>query len=200
MNIREWFRFSTRKLTMMGILIALQVILARVTAISVGQWLRISFGFLPAAIGGLLMGPIAAMLIAMISDILGVLFTGQAILIGLTLTTMLDGFMYGLILYKKPVTVWRCALALLPMALVTSLLNSFILANAGYLSASAGAEWPQMLQGFVQSWIAAGHALPNWISFCNRLLKAVVQYPVNVILLYSLARVLGRLPASMIRG
>lgn len=193
-------RFSTRQLTLMAILIAMQIVLARVTSISVGQWLRISFGFLPTAVCGLLMGPVAAMIVAGLADVLGTAMTGQAILIGLTITTMFDGFMYGLILHKKPVKLWRCALAMLPMALITSmLLNTFILADAGFLASSAGAEWPQALQGFAAWWTGMGRALPNFVSFTNRIIKAAVQYPVNVAMLYALGRVVERIPASITR-
>lgn len=197
---RKATAFSTRKLTMMAILIAMQIILSRLTAISLGQWLRISFGFLPAAMAGLLMGPVAAVLVAGVADVLGVLLAGQALIVGLTVTTVFDGLMYGLILWDKKVSVSRAACALLPMAIITSMFaNTFILAQVGYVAVSDGSEWPQFLQWFVSAVHGVGLTLPNFVSFTNRIIKAAVQYPVNVALLYSLGRIIMRLPASLRR-
>lgn len=57
---RDCARLTTQKLCVMGVLMALQIILSRITAINLGNWLRISFGFLPNAIAGYLLGPSAA--------------------------------------------------------------------------------------------------------------------------------------------
>ena len=59
---RDCARLTTQKLCVMGVLMALQIILSRITAINLGNWLRISFGFLPNAIAGYLLGPIGGML------------------------------------------------------------------------------------------------------------------------------------------
>ena len=53
---RDCARLTTQKLCVMGVLMALQIILSRITAINLGNWLRISFGFLPNAIAGYLLG------------------------------------------------------------------------------------------------------------------------------------------------
>ena len=57
-------RITTYKLCVMGILVALQILLSRITAISVGNWLRISFGFLPNAVAGYMFGPVGGLLVA----------------------------------------------------------------------------------------------------------------------------------------
>ena len=57
-------RITTYKLCVMGILVALQILLSRITAISLGNWLRISFGFLPNAVAGYLFGPVGGLLVA----------------------------------------------------------------------------------------------------------------------------------------
>ena len=61
---RDCARLTTQKLCVMGVLMALQIILSRITAINLGNWLRISFGFLPNAIAGYLLGPIGGTLVA----------------------------------------------------------------------------------------------------------------------------------------
>ena len=48
---RDCARLTTQKLCVMGVLMALQIILSRITAINLGNWLRISFGFLRSRTG-----------------------------------------------------------------------------------------------------------------------------------------------------
>ena len=86
---RDCARLTTQKLCVMGVLMALQIILSRITAINLGNWLRISFGFLPNAIAGYLLGPIGGTLVAWGSDALGTILTGQAINPGLSVTAAL---------------------------------------------------------------------------------------------------------------
>ena len=92
---RDCARLTTQKLCVMGVLMALQIILSRITAINLGNWLRISFGFLPNAIAGYLLGPIGGTLVAWGSDALGTILTGQAINPGLSVTAALGGFFTG---------------------------------------------------------------------------------------------------------
>ena len=94
---RDCARLTTQKLCVMGVLMALQIILSRITAINLGNWLRISFGFLPNAIAGYLLGPIGGTLVAWGSDALGTILTGQAINPGLSVTAALGGFFLSLI-------------------------------------------------------------------------------------------------------
>ena len=98
---RDCARLTTQKLCVMGVLMALQIILSRITAINLGNWLRISFGFLPNAIAGYLLGPIGGTLVAWGSDALGTILTGQAINPGLSVAAALGGFFYGLMLHKR---------------------------------------------------------------------------------------------------
>ena len=130
---RDCARLTTQKLCVMGVLMALQIILSRITAINLGNWLRISFGFLPNAIAGYLLGPIGGTLVAWGSDALGTILTGQAINPGLSVAAALGGFFYGLMLHKRPVTIWRTMACLLVVSLVCHfLLNTYFLAMAGF--------------------------------------------------------------------
>lgn len=193
-------RMSTYKLCLMGILVAMQVILSRVTAISVGQWLRISFGFLPNAAAGYLLGPVFGLLVAVVGDALGVLFTGQSINPGLSLTAALGGVLYGLFLYKRPVKWLRIALCLLTVSVVCHfLLNTYFLAMAGYTSLSDGADWPAFARRLVLPAFPEGAKVPTWLSVCNRFIKNAVVYPINVLMLYPLLRSANRLPRTVLK-
>lgn len=191
---------TTYKLCVMGILVALQIILSRITAISVGNWLRISFGFLPNAIAGYLLGPVGGVLVAVVGDALGTVLTGQVINPGLSLAAMLGGFLYGLVLYRKPVSILRVMLCLLCVSLLCHfLLNTYFLAAAGFTAVSDGTDWPALARRLVMPLYGEGATLPAWLSVCNRFLKQVAVYPVNVLMLYLLLRSLKRMPRSVIR-
>lgn len=197
---RTCTQLTTYKLCVMGILVALQIILSRITAISVGNWLRISFGFLPNAIAGYLLGPVGGLLVALVGDALGTILTGQVINPGLSLAASLSGLLYGLFLYRRSVSVLRTMLCLLSVSLVCHfLLNTYFLAAAGFMAVSDGTDWPVLLRQLMLPVYGEGATLPAWISVCNRFIKQVAVYPVNVIMLYLMLRGLKRMPHSVIR-
>ena len=197
---RACTRLTTYKLCVMGVLVALQIILSRITAITMGNWLRVSFGFLPNAVAGYLLGPVGGVLVAWVSDALGTILTGQAINPGLSVVAALGGFFYGLCLYQRPVSVWRTMVCLAVVSLVCHfLLNTFFLAQAGFTAVSDGTDWPSFFRRLVMPIYHEGAKLPAWVSVCNRLIKQIVVYPVNVVMLYLMLRGLKRMPRSVIR-
>lgn len=95
----------TRLITI-GLFIALEIILTRFLSINT-PFIRIGFGFLPVALLGIMYGPVWAGLSYVVGDILGMLiFPSGAFFPGFTLSAALTGFIYGIILYGKPVT-WK---------------------------------------------------------------------------------------------
>lgn len=170
---KDWFHFSTKRLCIMGILIALQILLARLVNIPIGTYTRVNLGFLPNAVAGMLMGPFCAMLVAASGDLLGAtLFPSGAIFPGFTLTAALAGINYGLWLNRRKMTWWRAVLCVLPVTLVCNIgMNTL---------------WLYMISGD-----AALAAFPV------RALKNLVQYPVNVALLYAVGKLMERLPAQL---
>ncbi|MGN0777635.1 MAG: folate family ECF transporter S component [Aristaeellaceae bacterium] len=198
---RSSARITTYKLCVMGILVALQILLSRITAISVGNWLRISFGFLPNAVAGYLFGPVGGLLVAVVGDALGTLLTGQAINPGLSLATAISGLLYGLFLYKQRASWVRVTLCLLAVSLLCHfLLNTYFLAAAGYTAVSDGTDWPSFFRTLVMPVYGEGATLPAWISVCNRFIKQVVVLPINVVMLSMMLRGLGRMSKSIIRA
>ena len=67
--------FSAHNLTMMAALTAIQIILARYLSIQ-SEMFRFSFETIPLALAGLWMGPVSAMLVAFISDVIGFALAG----------------------------------------------------------------------------------------------------------------------------
>lgn len=174
---KSWFHLNTKRLCIMGIMVALKIVLERVLSISMGDYLRVSFSFIPVAITGMMMGPVGSTLVATVADLLGTLISGQAPFPGLTAVAALTGFFYGLFFYKKKVTVLRAAMCFLPVTFLCSLiLNSLCLYWMGIL--------PHAPEAF-------------WIKMAPRAIRSVVQYPINVAIMVIVARAVDRLPADL---
>ena len=113
-------RFSTRKLTALAMLTALNVVMAEVMKFPViPKVLELSFGFLPIAVCGMLFGPLPTMAVAVVGDIVGALiFSGGDFFFGYTLTALLTGLFYGLFLHKAGFSWGRLLLCQLLVSLV----------------------------------------------------------------------------------
>ncbi|MFH0926580.1 MAG: folate family ECF transporter S component, partial [bacterium] len=68
-------RISSHKITTMGLLIAMSIILTRIASLRIAiggvEGIRIGFGGLPIILGGVLFGPLSGGLIGAISDVVG---------------------------------------------------------------------------------------------------------------------------------
>lgn len=94
-------RFSTRTLTSMALLIALEIVLSRFLSISAWNT-KIGFAFVPVAIAAILLGPLYAGIVGALADFLGaILFPIGTYFPGFTLTAFLMGLCYGLFLYRS---------------------------------------------------------------------------------------------------
>ena len=94
-------KFSTRTLTTLAMLIAIEVILSRFLSISAWN-IKVGFGFVPVVIAAILYGPLAGGIVGALSDFIGaLLFPIGTYFPGFTLTSFLMGVVFGLFLYKK---------------------------------------------------------------------------------------------------
>ncbi len=160
-----------RSLTGGAMLTAVSVIINQFT-IFINQIMRLGFTFLPIALSGMLYGPLITGSLGAVCDILKY-FTrndGGAFFPGFTISSFVAGFLYGIFLYKKPVTLRRVIATRLCVMVVDSwILNSL---------------WLSMLYG--NAFIALVSA---------RMLKSVLVFPVEVALLYlTLKTVAARRP------
>ena len=89
--------FPVRNLVLMGVLIAMQVVLARFLGIQINEGLRVSFECIPIILAGFWLGPISGMLVGAVSDILGTVLSGYGAYFPLlTVGPMLLGALCGL--------------------------------------------------------------------------------------------------------
>ncbi len=175
--MRTKFHLSTKSLCMLAILTAIKIILERLVSVSVGSYVRISFSFIPVAVSGVLFGPLGATLVATVADVLGELLVGGVPFPGLTAVAALTGFLYGVFLYRQELTPKRSALCMLTISVVCSiLLNSLVLYWMGYLPHAHDALLASMT---------------------TRIIRSVVQYPINVTILVGIGKLMKRMPSSV---
>ena len=128
---------DTSQLVVMAFLIALEIILTRFLSIQL-PIARIGFGFLPVAITAIMFGPFWAAACYAAGDILGMMiFPTNQYFIGFTLSAILTGILYGLLLHNKKIDYKRsfCA-AFVVLGTITLILNTFwlqILMGKGFL-------------------------------------------------------------------
>lgn len=129
---------NTKKIAQLGLLIALHILLSYFLAINTPV-LKISFGFLPLSIIGILYGPLTAGICAVITDLIGfMMFPGGSYFPGFTLTAFLTGFVYGFFLHNKSKSWVRILIASSIVCIILNLiLNTYwlsILTGKGYVA------------------------------------------------------------------
>ena len=130
---------NIRCLTATGILVALFVILD-MYSIRIGDFVKINLAFLPLASVGMLFGPVPAMLAALAGDFVGCFVSGQSPLPLLSLTAMVEGLIYGTLLYGKrfgSLAVFSVVARLADSLIVSICLNTSVLMYYGFMSRTA---------------------------------------------------------------
>lgn len=118
-------RFSTRQLTALAALTAVEIVLNRF--LSINAWnIKIGFSFVPVVIAAILYGPLQAAVVAALGDFIGaILFPIGAYFPGFTFTAFLTGLVFGFFLHKEQ-TLWRTVCAVLIVQFILGLLlNSY---------------------------------------------------------------------------
>lgn len=150
----------TRNMVICGFMAALAVVLGFVATIEIGPYIRIGFSGIPNRIVEFLFGPVIGCIFGGTLDILKFLVkpTGP-FFFGFTFDAMLAGVIYGSLLYKKPVKLWRIVVAEL---LVKVIVNCFF-----------NTLWISMLYG--KGFLAI---LPA------RVIKNIIMLPIDSIIVY----------------
>lgn len=150
-------------IAVLGLLAAISIVLGYFTYMPT-ETIKITLNFLPNEFAYYLFGPVVGAIYGAALDILTFIIkpTGP-FFFGFTLSAILTGVIYGMILYKKPISLTRIIIAkLVHLVAISLILNTF---------------WLTILYG--NSFIAL---LPI------RALKALILLPVEVTLLYLLLK------------
>ena len=159
----------TKALTLAAMLTAVGIVLS-FFKIPITPIIEIRFGSLPIAVAGMSLGPIVAAIIGAVIDVLGFFVkpTGP-FFPGFTISGIVSGLIFGLVLYKKKLHPVRILVALVLQTLVVGIIMNTFWLDFMYIKA-----------GF-------------FTTLMMRLPKELVMLPINYVLLsvflYSLQRV-----------
>ncbi len=145
-----------RILAMAGMFLALQVVLDVYLSVMVTPTMRVSFGFLSMGLSGALLGPVPVMLQAVAADVIAhFLKPAGAYFPGYSLTALLNGVLYGSLLFERRPQGFR---GLVRCFAVKGLVNLF-------LNVLLNTVWSAMLTGKAFFVLLPPRALKNAISW-----------------------------------
>lgn len=132
----------TQNITLCGLMAALAIVLNYTTSIFITPYIRIGFSGYPNRIVEFMFGPYIGAIFGAVLDILKYLLKpdGGAFFFGYTLSAMFAGIIYGAVLHKKPIRIWRILIA---ETLVKILVNCGL--NTLWLSMMQGKAYMAML-------------------------------------------------------
>lgn len=114
---------TVRKLVLLAILFALQLVVGLITIPSGFANLGIGLSFVIFALIGMLYGPIVGLTIGFFSDILGFIIQPNGVFFfGYVLSAMLSGFVYGMCFYRTKVTFTKCLLSRLIVNIIINVI------------------------------------------------------------------------------
>lgn len=150
-----------------GLIIALNIILTRFINVET-PFLRISFGFIANAFGGIILGPFFGGISSALADIIGYLLkpTGP-FFPGFTLSAFTGAFIYGLVLRKNPGSIFRILVSVLLVTVVVDLIM-----NTAWLSILYKKAWT--------------------VYFTARLTKSLIFMPIEVVIIKLLWKYTGK--------
>lgn len=160
-------KMSIRKLVQVGLLIALEIVLSRFLSIST-PIVKIGFAFLPLVVTAMLFGPVYAGVAGGVSDFIGaLLFPIGPYFPGFTLTNMLTGVVFGLLLYKKEKTWLRIGIAVAVTTVVLSLCLNTLWISVMYGKGFIGLLPTRILQNAIMLPIEIVCIRLVWMRVCN---------------------------------
>ena len=162
---------NTRRLALAGMLLALYAVLGLIKIPLFTPDNRITFTFAATAAAGMVLGPVPAMLVGGLGDILGYILNpgGGAYFFGFTISGMLGGLIYGICLYKAR-GKWTIVRIIIAVFIVTLFVN--IILNT--------------------CWLSIMYAKAYQIFAAARIIKNLVAFPVHVAVIFAVYLLLDR--------
>ena len=163
----------TQNLVICGLMAALAVVLSYVASIDIGPYIRIGFSGIPNRMVEFLFGPIVGSIFSGMLDILKYLIKPNGpFFFGFTFDAMLASVIYGSLLYKKPVKLWRIALAELLAKLIVNC-------------------------GFNTLWISMLYGKGFFLLLPARILKNAIMLPLDTAILFFALTFLSKISGAL---
>jgi ECF transporter S component (folate family) len=178
-------QYSTLWLAYTGVLVALQIVLGNLVQIALLEK-QMNLGFLPIAAAGYLFGPVSAIIVAGLGDVLGTLVFGTgAYFPGFTLTALVVGCVYGLFMYPRNQKWLTKAIGNHTSDIAVRALISAALAAVVYI--------------FLNSyWLTFFVPKGYWVLLMGRLPFNLAEIPIFTVVILLTCLALDRLPPTML--
>jgi ECF transporter S component (folate family) len=161
---------KTKKLVLGSLLLAILIVLERLLSFQT-PILRISFAYVPLTLSAVLLGPLWSVLVATLGDIIGALLFPKGVFFpGFTLSALLTGLIYGLLLYN-PKSNKRYLLGLI----VSNLLILIFIR-----------------MGLTSLWVAITTGSAYKVFVPTRLISSLIMFPIQVGTMYLLKQFLDK--------
>lgn len=158
---------NVRNLTLCAMLMALTLVISSFT-IAIGDYIKIGFSFIASEMAYLLFGPVVGAIFGGTADILTYIVKPTGTFFpGFTINAILGGLIYGMFLYKKPVSFWRIFTAKAVVAVVINMI-------------------------LTTYWLTILYGKGFMVLFPMRAIKNLVMLPINSILFYTIAKMLEK--------
>lgn len=156
---------NLKSMVMAAMLLAIAVVLGFFT-LQLTEFIKIGFAYIANEFAGMMFGPVVGSLIGALADILKYMVNPTGPFFpGFTISGFFGGLIYGIVLYKKPLSIKRIIIA---NTLVTILVN--LLLNTYWLTLLYGNAYMALLPA--------------------RVVKQIIMLPIEVILFYAVAKIL----------
>lgn len=150
---------KVKNLVLASLLIAVHLLLDLFT-IQILPTLHLSFEFLASSTIGMLFGPSIGALCGALGDIINYILNPKgAFFPGFTISAVVVGIIYGLVFYKKKVTILRCIAAVVLTKLIVDI-------------------------GLNTVWLAVLYNKAFMVLIGARIVKNLIMIPINVFLMY----------------
>lgn len=172
-NLKKQFTDSFQEMRDLKVLVAAAMLLSITVVlgfyrVQLTESIRIGFDFIAKESTSMFFGPVVGCMVAGLSDIISYIIKPVgAFFPGLTLSAMLGSVIYGVILYKRPLSLRRIIVANSTVTVfVNMLLNTY---------------WMTILYGDAFA-----------VLFPARAMKQIIMLPVEIILFYTVAKMFSK--------
>lgn len=163
----------TQNLVICALMASLAAVLSYVASIDIGPYIRIGFSGIPNRIVEFLFGPVVGLFFGGTLDILKYMIKPNGpFFFGFTFDAMLAGAIYGSLLYKKPISIRRIALAELLAKLIVNC-------------------------GFNTLWISMLYGKGFFILLPARIIKNAVMLPIDTAAIFFALTLMHKISAPL---
>lgn len=161
---------KTKKIVLAGIFVAMIVILSRFLSLKLPGF-KIGFSYIPVYLSAIILGPVYTSIVSVLADLIGsILFPFGSYFIGYTISALIKGIIYGVVLHKiykeelsnKEIIIRLAVAALLTQVLVNGVLNTL--------------------------WIAITQDKAFFVIAGARFIKEIIMVPIHIVTMFALIK------------